>query len=75
MFMYKMGQRGTWDNPGGPPCHHTMWWRGHKLGHAKAGCGPPGPPLAPPPATSLSLPTKHTTPAQTRVLAVLARDF
>ena len=56
-----------------PPHHPT----------ARQGCGPrrgmvwapPGPPLTHLPLISFSLPTKHTTIAQTRVLAALARDF
>jgi hypothetical protein len=37
--------------------------------------GPPGPPLTHLSPTPFSLPTIHTTIAQTRVLAALARDF
>ena len=76
MFTLKMGQRGTWGNQGGPtmPPHHVV---ARPQDRPRQGMvwGPPGPPLAPPPTTSLSLPTKHTTPAQTRVLAGCARDF
>jgi hypothetical protein len=44
-------------------------------GRAVAWCGPPGPPLTSPPATSLSLPKFLHSIAQTQVLAVLACNF
>jgi hypothetical protein len=70
--MSNLGQRGTWETPGGPtmPPHHMVARPG--LGHA---VGPPGPPLTSPPATSLSLPKYLHSLAQTRVPAVLAHDF
>jgi hypothetical protein len=75
IFMSNLGQRGTWDTPGGPtmPPHHMVArpWPGRVV----AWCGPPGPPLTSPPATSLSLPKYLHSIAQTRVLAVLAHDF
>jgi hypothetical protein len=48
-------------HPGGPimPPHHMV--ARSKLGYIVAWCGPPGPPLILPPATSLS-PTKNSTP-------------
>jgi hypothetical protein len=52
----------TWDTLGGPtmPPHHMVVRS--KLGRAVALCGPPGPPLILPPAISLSLSRKNTTP-------------
>jgi len=63
------------DDQGDPPGHHTPPRRG---GGQAAPClvwGPPGPPLTHLSPTPFSLPTIHTTIAQTRVLAALARDF
>jgi hypothetical protein len=56
-----MGQRSTWNNPGGPtmPPHHLV--ARPMPGRAVAWCGPPGSPLTSPPATPHSLP-KNTTP-------------
>jgi hypothetical protein len=71
----KWGREALGTNQGDPPCHHTTWWRGLGLAAPWHGVEPPGAPLIPPPAISLSLPKKHRTIAQTHVLAVLARDF
>jgi hypothetical protein len=40
IFTSKMGQRGTWDDPGDPPCDHTTWWRGPSLAAPWHGVGP-----------------------------------
>jgi hypothetical protein len=36
-----MGQRGTWDTSGDPPCHLTTWWRGPGLAAPWHGEGAP----------------------------------
>ena len=63
------------DDQGDPPGHHTPPRRGRGLAARWHGVGPPGPPLTHLSPTPFSLPIKHTTIAQTRVLAALARDF
>jgi hypothetical protein len=55
--------------------HATTWWRGQDQATPWHGVGPPGPPLTSPPSTSFSLPKYLHFIAQTRVLAVRARDF
>jgi hypothetical protein len=73
--MSNLEQRGTWDTLGGPTMtpHHMVARPGP--GHAVAWCGAPSPPLTSPPATLFSYPKYIHSMAQTRVLAVLARDF
>ena len=76
MFSRKMGQRATWDDPGGPtmPPHLVWAWPG-SWPRLDMVWGPPGPSLTLPPTTASSLPAKLFHLAQSRVLAVLPRKF
>ena len=76
MFLPKKGQKATWDDPRGAtrPSHHGQARPAPsvRLGMVR---GPLAPALALPPTTASSFPKKHFHLAQTRVLAVLPRDF
>ena len=75
MFLRKMGREPPGMTQGGhhatTPCVGTAWL----LAAPGHGVGPPGPPLALPPTAASSLPTKHFHLVQTRVFAVLPREF
>jgi hypothetical protein len=71
----KWGREAPRTPQGDPPCHLTTWWRGPSLAAPWHGEGAPWPSTYLSTLTSLSLPKYLHTSAQTRVLAILPRDF
>jgi hypothetical protein len=71
----KWGREAPRTPQGDPPCHLTTLWRGRSLTAPWHGEGAPLALHLPLHLTSFSLPKYLHTIAQTRVLAVLPRDF